>query len=582
MPHHYDKGLSRLLVQAAEQPSPNHRSYVVPVRGMNTMVQEKYLHPEEGYAPLIKNFLPTLRGTLQKRKGIKRPKTPLRSQSARAKYPVEFFEFGDFKGRNHLIYLTHNKDLRRLTMTSATDVKENSWQDAADIGGDAEAVNVFFGVIGGAGKTFIFFTSDSFDNPISKAEILEDGSDPVSDSGHEGFHGLNARVLFSYKSVLILANTQEQITESDTKEQRPYRFRWSNPNQPENFKDLLEADQGGYIDLLEDEQKGPILNCIPFRGNIAVYKPNSIYTLAQRSDGQFISEMKISDKGLLAPKAVAPVKNGSLHFVVSHDNVYLFDGFDMKYPPIGEKIRRYFYDRLDWNKINTMYCKAFPTRNECWIFYDAEGGARESLCWNWERNSWTWHDLPIRCAWWTTQLTFGDTQTSEPKFFGSSMKTGKTGIVEMFNSFTDLNDAITGEIRFPLVAKSAGSQADQKQIQHLFSGTIYLEATIPDLNDLDNYTLYLRHSDNPLLAVEQTEVLKPAPRSPVGDSIPWRENDRIQFNVGDWKPSDYNSNEEVTPAFYTGISLTAESKIASEEVSVLEVEGIGEGSQFTP
>ena len=135
---------------------------------------------------------------------------------------------------------------------------------------------------------------------------------------------------------------------------------------------------------------------------MVVYKKNSIYNLTNRGGGVFYPELKCSDRGAIGPKAVAPIQDGNRHLVVSSDNIYIYDGFGFKYPPVGDMVKEYFYTKLDFTKADDVYVKSIPHRYECWIFFDSvnpvnDWNTREALCWNWQRNSWTHHTLPAKC-----------------------------------------------------------------------------------------------------------------------------------------------------------------------------------------
>lgn len=582
-------GIDQIVIQQDQQFTPDWRNYVAPIRGMNSMVQEWHLHPEDGYAPLIKNFLPTLRGTLQKRKGM----FPLVGVSDND-HPIEFFQLGDHEGKVHTLGLTDTRSLRRYVTGTGDALNTSEQIDLSSIL-TAEPNALFFGIIEGTGKTFLYITSDDFTNPVLKYEIkYSSGSldnsnaaaagsftDPGGGGDNDGWDTLNARHLTAYRNFLILCNTREQIEGQSVTEDIPHRFRWSNYGRPEDFRDT-EGHIGGYVDLDDDELNGPIITTLNLRNTLVVYKPNAVYNMALRTDGSFFKEMKIRDRGIISPKGATAVRNGSYHLVVSHDNIYLYDGFDFTEPPVGDKIRSFFYEeRLDWSSIETLYAANFPERNECWIFFDARANnklgltsGREAICWNWERNAWTWHDLGLRCAFGSTSIDSSGTHATRSPYFLGSLE--DTGTVRLFEHPYDLTNNSAGEIEgmivFPLVFKFKG----QKPVQHVFERPILLQATMErdtaDENDVaDHYELWMRHADNPTLRISNTETSASDPSDIATDiagfeDVPWHNNELIQFNP---------ANDEIPPPkFYQGLVLTAKSRKISEEISMVRFQTV--------
>lgn len=576
-------GIERIVV-AGPQLTPDWRMYVAPIRGMNSMVPEWYLHPEDGYAPLIKNFLPTLEGTLRKRKGIRKI-TSISDND----YPIEFFQLGDHEGKVHTLALTEGRELRKFTQDSNAWINVGRQIDISSVL-TASPKAAFFGIIEGTGKTFLFITSNDFTNPVTKYEIKYDSNgnldnsgavaagdftDPGGEGDNDGWTILNAQHLTAYKNFLILCNTKEQVEGQTTIEHYPYRFRWSNYGQPEDFRDTLNH-VGGYIDLDDDNLNGPILTTLNLRSAMVVYKPNAVYNMALRSDGSFYKEIKVKDRGLVSAKAVDVVRNGTLHLCVGHDNIYLYDGFDFQEPPVGNKIRSFFYkQRLDWANIDTLYVKSFPDRNECWVFFDARANStlglsagREAICWNWERNAWTWHNLGLRSAFAGVSIADSDTQvTRSPYYLGGLDGTGSVRLFEHpYDLTNNASGTIEGMIVFPLIHK----MKMDKPIQHAFEDKMFLQATMgtdSNSNDTANhYELWMRHADNPTLRVSDTQaeaVSASAIREDIAGTsdVPWHESELIQFQP---------SHEDMPPPkYYQGLVLIANSRQISEEVSLI-------------
>ena len=189
---------------------------------------------------------------------------------------------------------------------------------------------------------------------------------------------------------------------------------------------------------------------------MVVYKKNSIYNLTNRGEGLFYPELKCSFRGAIGHKAVAPVQDGNRHLVVSSDNIYIYDGFGFKYPPIGDKIKNFFFNKLDFTRKEDVYVKALPQRYECWIFFDnKETGNREALCWNWQRDSWTHHDIPVRSMVNANDLISNPDNAVLIGVGGAHTKNdndGKRGLATAFQGNNDAGTAIEAIVRYPIQA----------------------------------------------------------------------------------------------------------------------------------
>ena len=247
---------------------------------------------------------------------------------------------------------------------------------------------------------------------------------------------------------------------SGNTENFPYRVRWSGFGDV-TFWRVRSDSTAGFVDLIEEAGNAPILAMRPLREVLAVYKTNSIYTLVARGSGEFDPELKAGDKGIVSSNAVAPVIDGNQHLMVAEDNIYLFNGFSLTTPALGNKVRKYFFERLDASKKTQIVVHSVPSRNECWILFDVledfaldEHNTREAICWNWEYNSWTHHSLHAH------GFLHSNTYFSAPtSVVGISNKSGASttyhkGLALMRTDDTQDEDrAIVGEIDYPLMSE---------------------------------------------------------------------------------------------------------------------------------
>ena len=476
--------------------------------------------------------------------------------------------------------------------------------------------NLFEAVIGGVGGTTTFLTrglegdivkwnlDDLFDFPAitAKGFSTREGGSPAV------YGSVSANFIMDHAGHLILANTKEVSksgTAADpvtTTEYFPYRIRWSAFADPENFRVATDTN-AGHLDLLEDSANAPILSMWPLRELIIAYKENSTYNLTVNTstEGELFTsaDLVVGTRGILAPKAVAPVWDGNRHFFISHDNFYIFDGFQVIDPanPAGKRIRDYFYTNLDYSKKNSIYVTSFPSRSECWIFFETIQHNREAICWDWEEDSWTRHtNLPARSARQVITLAGGeeitlagmgdktsaDTSTtgmnrSETEIRGNS---NHKGLARLFGEQQApyLRDRMNGEARggvaeetieatvdlpaTPLIVKSRkgedmgvrmGRQTLRKVLAEMDLGLPDIgdstfDAELKTLMDSDWVQVFPRRSDNLTLPVKtETTAMTMEPRSG-SDDDGFLESNRYIFSAGD--------DESLTdPVEYIGVRI---------------------------
>ena len=403
-----------------------------------------------GYVPLITNFLPTQRGTMKKRQGF-----TFVSEDITDEEYLELFEWGDALDNIRVVGIRNNH-----LYSIDTALEEN---DEGSLGTDSNRNRVFFATYGGSGFITLYFTRGK-DQPIyawqPEGQGRESGTISPEEIATTSFFELSADCILQQGGHLVLANTSERVNEFEedgstetVPENYPYRIRWSRFGSPEDF--TVSADTtGGFIDLILDEENAPILSIVPLREFMVVYKKNSIYNLTNRGGGIFYPELKCSFRGAISHKAIAPVQDGNRHLVVSSDNIYIYDGFGFKYPPIGDKVKNFFYNDLDYTKKDDIYVKSIPHRYECWIFYDNTDEERVALCWNWQRDSWTHHDIPVR------SMVNADNLIDNPKnaiLIGvggphAKIDNNRRGLATAFQGNHDAGTAIEAIIRYPIQA----------------------------------------------------------------------------------------------------------------------------------
>ena len=481
--------------------------------------------------------------------------------------------------------------------------------------GDGTDSNVFFAVIGGTGGNVLYMTRGlegdivkwDLDDPYELPAITPKGLSTRESENPAVYGSVGANFLLGYLAHLILANTKEISVNADgeTTEYFPFRVRWSSFADPENFRIAIDTT-GGYVDLLEDEANAPVLSIFRLREILVAYKGNSIYNLTAGTSELFTADMIVAERGILSAKAVAPVFDGNRHLIVSHDNFYIYDGFQITDPvnPTGERIRDYFYKNFDYSKTESLFVASFPSLSQCWIFFETIQHNREAICWDWEEDSWTRHEnLPMRCARVVTSLAGGedvvfagamDGKTADPAEATERGDTDHHGVVRLFGEQNDpylrdrlnrISEGVDEETieagvdlpATPLIVKSKRGEdrGIRMRRQTLKSVTVEMDVGLPDIKDetfetefdelrdagrvqvfgkrSDNLTLPVTKSEEPLAMIDKSQHL---------------ESNRYIFEVGDL-------DVQLGKAEYVGVSLEFVSPNYLEELGqvIEEVDG---------
>ena len=359
-------------------------------------------------------------------------------------------------------------------------------ENGADAG-DVTDHNVFIALVGGSGSNRLYITRGnegdivrwSLTNPHDLTAITAQGLATRDLEANDCYGKLGADIVLGYAGHLVTANTREEIkqgtpAEPTTKiEYHPYRVRWSAFADYENFRRAGDSN-ASYVDLIEDEESAPILNVLALREIVVAYKRNAIYNLTDGGDASlFVSERQVPHLGILAPKAVAAIKDGNSHLLISDDNFYIYDGFQVvdAQEPTGDPIKEYFYSNLDFARKDSVYVKSIPSRGEAWITFPVLGGGRRAICWNWETDSWTRHDLSMHA------LGVVRTISDKPIVFagGHSTEDDKKGLVRLFDApfgtyvrdgqNRGTSEAIRGTVdlpAIPLIIKERGEGVRQR------------------------------------------------------------------------------------------------------------------------
>lgn len=285
-------------------------------------------------------------------------------------FPVmEGLEYGDTGGTLHTIFFSTRKMVRYTSSPTWTATS------TLDLTGD-DSNPIFAAPVGGLSTENLYIT-----NGVDAIKVWT-GSGNWANLTTTGITTLRAKCLIGYKGHLVLGNVTENGTAI------PYRMRWSTAGNPTTWN----TTTAGFQNLIEDEANSKIMCFHPFGPVLVAYKEHAIYTLTYQGDpNYFVPRMAVASRGAISPKAVASF--GDAHLVVTQDNIEIFDGSGFVVPAPGDRIKKDFFDNLNWDEREKIFCRAFPNKYQVWIVYPTGASTTNNAayCWNYRENTWTKH-----------------------------------------------------------------------------------------------------------------------------------------------------------------------------------------------
>lgn len=346
------------------------------------------------------------------------------SFSAASNNPVmECFEWGDSSGTLKPVFIT-SEGLVEFTSPSTWTARFG----ASALTGDA--TNPVLATPLESTSTENFYVTNGTD-PIK----VWTGTGNWANLTTTGKTNLRAGCLLGWNGHLIAGDITENAVDY------PFQIMWSKINDAT----VWNTTSSGFANLTRDRLNGRVQCMVPLGDVVMVYKNNSIYQISYQGDpNYFVGRLRVDNVGAISRKAVAQFDDG-LHFVVSENDFHVFDGRSFIKPSIGTRIKKKFFNDLNWDARGTIFTMVDEDLFEVWTFYPS--GAATSpdagICWNWRDNTMTPH-------------TFGDTIYSGA-IFKETFSGGRENLIglnanvmKFQNGTTDDGTAITAYWRTPL------------------------------------------------------------------------------------------------------------------------------------
>ena len=150
-------------------------------------------------------------------------------------------------------------------------------------------------------------------------------------------------------------------------------------------------------DEFELSQTSEIRDIVDLRGYSLVFTGNSIHRVQLASIDQPTRVQNLNTgRGVLATNCV--IEFDGRVFAVDVNDIYTTNGSGSINSVADEKVRDYFFSRLNPTHMPNTFVVRNIREDEIWIVYpttdSTDGRCDEALIWNYHKNTWTIRDMP--------------------------------------------------------------------------------------------------------------------------------------------------------------------------------------------
>jgi len=202
-----------------------------------------------------------------------------------------------------------------------------------------------------------------------------------------------AKVIRPFLNFLVALN----VTKSgDT---FPYMVKWSHPavpgTVPPSWDEADPTNLAGERDLADTP--GEIVDGVALRNALVIYKENSIWLMQHIGGNSVFSTRPVfREVGLMTSDCATAYGDGTRHFAVSGDDIYVHDGQNSPQSIITRKVAGHIFNSINSTNIARSYVVANYPKHEVWFCYPEQGEDTPNMAavWNWDDNSWGFRTIP--------------------------------------------------------------------------------------------------------------------------------------------------------------------------------------------
>lgn len=234
------------------------------------------------------------------------------------------------------------------------------------------------------------------------------------------------------------------------------RVQWSALGSPQVWTGTASTST---LDLT-DGNASKIHQFVPMRSTLLAYKERGVHALGYKGHPFYFTQGLLhGDMSTISRRSVVPIKNGDQHFVVSDENLLLWDGSNLEF--IGTPILREFYDSINWSRRQTVWAAYNAPTEEVLVGIPTGASQFPNVVWvyNLRYQSWWKLSLPFIGAL-DVQQVF-----TPRKLLAWNYSTNK--LYELFSGYGDGTGATAISASLQTKAYDFGTPAAQKRLKHV-------------------------------------------------------------------------------------------------------------------
>lgn len=156
----------------------------------------------------------------------------------------------------------------------------------------------------------------------------------------------------------------------------PHMVKWSHPADPGTIPvswDETDPTKDAGEQDLPDVNAGVIQEALPLRGQMFIYKNNSVWRM-RFIGGQFIFSFDtlLESAGILAPRCVALTSDGQKHVFATQDDILIHNGTAAE-SILNQRMRKYLINTIDPVTFVNSFMFTDPFRDETYFCYPEQG-----------------------------------------------------------------------------------------------------------------------------------------------------------------------------------------------------------------
>lgn len=271
-----------------------------------------------------------------------------------------------------------------------------------------------------------------------------------------------------YKNFLIALN----ITKGADNFQN--LVKWSHPAAPGTVPETWDETDPTHLageNELGDEEPGGIQDGLILRDSFIIYKDNATWGMQFIGGNQVFRFYPIfTASGILAPGCVSPIRNGTMHFVATGDDLIIHDGQNIT-SVIDTRMKRYLRRTLSQFQFDRSFTFPYTLKDEAWFCFPAEDAVFPNMA-----IVWNWRDDTIAIRNFEDEMSFADTG---PVSAGGQVWNLATQIWDTDN---EIWDKITFRVHFENILGASPTpnklfQLDTSQAMNSNGYTTFVERT---------------------------------------------------------------------------------------------------------